>query len=220
MRILYIEDEPKMGRIVGRALEEAGFDSEIVADGKEGYAKARSGHYDLVIVDHLVPSMPGRDICKALRGEGHVMPLLMLTALNTLEDTVSGLDAGADDYITKPFEIDELLARVRALLRRRSPQAGVLRVDDLVLDTRTREVRRNAESIPLSDREFRLLEYLMRYAGKTIARGDIMTYVWGMSFSPKTNIVEVYINYLRRKIDTPSRPTVIKTVRGVGYRMG
>lgn len=220
MRLLYIEDEPKVGRLVRRSLEEAGLECEVCGDGAEGYRLARSGDFDLLIIDHLLPGMLGRDICRALRGEGHGVPILMLTASGAPDDTVAGLDAGADDYLSKPFDLPVLLARVRALLRRRSPDPNILRIEDLVLNVSTREVRRRGRSVQLSDREFRLLEYLMRNPSQTISRSQITETVWGLGFETKTNVVDVYINYLRGKIDDAGASPLIRTVRGVGYRIG
>jgi DNA-binding response OmpR family regulator len=220
MQIVYIEDEPKMGRLVARSLTEAGYDCHVLVDGAEGYNWVRTHPVDLAIVDHLLPTMTGREICRALRGEGHSLPILMLTASSGLEDTVAGLDAGADDYLIKPFELEVLLARVRALLRRRSATSDVLAVGDITLNTRTREVHIGDRQVSLSDREFRLLDHMMRRPGQVIARAEIMSDVWGLAFDSKTNVVEVYVNYLRSKLDPSGGDSVIKTVRGMGYRIG
>lgn len=220
MRILYIEDEPKMGRLVRCSLEEEGHECDVCEDGDAGYELARSGKYDLLIIDRLLPGMNGVDICRFLRGEGHSAPIIMLTARDALIDTVEGLDAGADDYIAKPFELPELLARVRAHLRRRSPAPDLIKVGELVLNFHTRDVRHAGRPIVLTDREFRLLEFLMRNAGRAISRAEITEVVWGLAFDSKTNLVDVYINFLRGKIDSDPKCPLIRTVRGVGYRIG
>ena len=220
MQILYIEDEPKVGRLVARSLIEAGYDCNVIADGVEGYTWVRSRALDLLIVDHLLPSMTGREICRALRGEGYALPILMLTASNGLDDTVAGLDAGADDYLVKPFELEVLMARVRALLRRRSAVGDVLTVGEITLNTHTREVRVGVKQVALSDREFRLLDHLMRRPGQVLTRAEIMSDVWGLAFDARTNVVEVYVNYLRGKLGSNGPNSAITTVRGIGYRMG
>lgn len=220
MKLLYIEDEPKMARLIKRTLEQAGYEVDTEADGADGYARARSNEYDLVIVDDMLPSMSGREVCKALRGEGFATPLLMLTARKASYDIVDSLNAGADDYVTKPFDVDELKARIRVLLRRSSTYSDVMRIDDVELNVRTREIRKGAKSLPVTDREFRLLEYLMRNSGRAISRADITMDVWAIPFDPQTNLVDVVINHLRAKIDSPGRESFIKTIRGIGYRVG
>jgi DNA-binding response OmpR family regulator len=219
MRVLYIEDEPRVADLVKRALAEEGFQVDIARDGDEGYRAARSADYQLLIVDQLLPFRTGREICTLLRSEGYSYPILMLTALNSLGDTVAGLDAGADDYLTKPFAIEELIARLRALLRRSDSKSLVLQVDDLTLNLVTREIERGGRSIQLSTREYRLLEYLMRNVGNVLSRSAIVEHVWEMDFDPESNVVDVYINYLRGKINLPGHKALISTVRGVGYRM-
>ncbi len=220
MRILYIEDEVKLARFVQQALDEEGHLTDVATDGLRGYEMARSQQYQLVIVDNLLPKMAGIEICRQLRGEGHTVPILMLTALDSVDQRVAGLDAGADDYLPKPFALEELLARVRALLRRRRDQSSLLTVEDLTLDIVTREVRRSNRLIQLSAREFSLLEYLMRNAGMPLSRSSITENVWGLDFDPETNVIDVYINYLRTKIDSHKNKKLIRTIRGVGYAIG
>jgi DNA-binding response OmpR family regulator len=220
LRILYIEDEVKLARFVQQALQEEGYLTDIAVDGLGGYEMARSQQYQLVIIDNLMPRMTGVEICRELRGEGHAVPILMLTALDSVEHTITGLDSGADDYLAKPFALDELLARVRALLRRRPDRSSVLTVEDLVLDPVTREVRRANRLLHLSAREFSLLEYLMHNVGRPQTRATITQRVWGLSFDPETNVVDVYINYLRSKVDADKAKKLIRTIRGVGYSIG
>ncbi len=209
-----------MARFVQQALDEEGHLTDIAVDGASGFAMARSQQYQLVIVDTLLPKLSGLEVCRQLRGEGHTVPILMLTALDSVDSTVAGLDSGADDYLTKPFALEELLARVRALLRRRMDRSSVLTVDDLTLDIVTREARRSNKLIQLSAREFSLLEYLMRNAGRPLSRAAITENVWGLDFDPETNVVDVYINYLRTKIDANRQKKLIRTVRGIGYMIG
>ena len=209
-----------MARFVQQALDEEGHLTDIAVDGASGFAMARSQQYQLVIVDNLLPKLSGLEVCRQLRGEGHTVPILMLTALDSVDSTVAGLDSGADDYLTKPFALEELLARVRALLRRRMDRSSVLTVDDLTLDIVTREARRSNKLIQLSAREFSLLEYLMRNAGRPLSRAAITENVWGLDFDPETNVVDVYINYLRTKIDANRQKKLIRTVRGIGYMIG
>jgi DNA-binding response OmpR family regulator len=220
LRILYIEDEIKLARFVQQALDEEGHLTDVATDGLTGYEMARSQLYQLVIVDNLLPSMSGLEICRELRGEGHKVPILMLTALDSVDQKVAGLDAGADDYLPKPFALAELQARVRALTRRRQDQSSLVTVDDLTLDVLTREVRHGNRLIQLSAREFSLLEYLMRNAGHPLSRAAITENVWGLDFDPETNVIDVYINYLRTKIDSKRTKKLIRTIRGVGYSIG
>ena len=220
MRILYIEDEVKLARFLQQALDEEGHLTDVATEGLSGYEMARSQQYQLVIVDNLLPKMSGIEICRGLRGEGHTVPILMLTALDSVEQKVAGLDAGADDYLPKPFALEELLARVRALLRRRRDSSSLLTVDDLTLDVVTREVRRANRVVQLSAREFSLLEYLMRNAGQPLSRSSITENVWGLDFDPETNVIDVYINYLRAKVDSNRSRKLIRTIRGIGYAIG
>jgi two-component system OmpR family response regulator len=219
MRILYIEDEAKVANLVKKALAEEGFEVDTADDGLVGYEMAHSGVYQLLIIDHLLPNMMGREICQKLRYESYTFPILFLSALSSIDDTVSGLNSGADDYLTKPFALAELLARIQALTRRLSPSNMELKVENLVLNQVTHDVHRGGRLIPLSSREYRLLEYMMRHPDQVHSRVMIMQNVWDMDFDPETNIVEVYINYLRSKINQPGERKLISTVRGIGYRI-
>lgn len=220
MRVLVVEDEVKVAAFVQQALREEGHAVDVAADGSDGLRFALSAEYDLVILDWLLPGRDGLSVCRSLRGAGQRVPILMLTARDAIDDRITGLDTGADDYLTKPFALGELLARVRALLRRGMPgMLPDLTVGDLILTPATRHVRRGLRSILLSAREYALLEYLMRHAGQTVSRTMITEHVWDFSFDSGTNVVDVYINYLRKKIDHGHDQKLIHTVRGVGYRL-
>ena len=218
MRILVIEDEAKVGSFIRRALEEESAAVDLCSDGSQGLEYAVSGSYDLIILDLMLPAMPGLEILKRIRKEGMQTPVLILTARSQVDQRVQGLDAGADDYLTKPFAIEELLARVRVLLRRGSGEAkGVLQVDDLVLNPATREVTRGEQRIDLTTKEYALLEYFMRNAGRVLTRPMIAEHVWNLDFDTYTNVIDVYVNYLRNKIDKGHERKLIQTVRGSGY---
>ena len=218
MKILVIEDDPTVGQFVKRGLEEQRWGVELVANGEEGEQRALSGAHDLVILDMRLPGKSGLDVLTALRGRGFERPVLVLTAQDAVDAKVSTLRAGADDYVTKPFAFEELLARVEALARRpRAIASTVLRVADLELDLQTREVRRGGEPIDLTPKEFTVLEYLMRHAGRVMSRTLITEYAWGYHFDPGTNVVDVVINHLRKKIDARHERKLLTTVRGVGY---
>jgi two-component system OmpR family response regulator len=218
MKILVIEDDPTVGQFVKRGLEEQRWGVELVADGEEGEQRASSGAFDLVILDMRLPGKSGLDVLTALRGRGFERPILVLTAQDAVDSKVSTLRAGADDYVTKPFAFEELLARVEALARRpRAMASAVLRVGDLELDQTTHEVRRGGEPIELTPKEFTVLEYLMRHTGRVMSRTLITEYAWGYHFDPGTNIVDVVINHLRKKIDARHERKLLTTVRGVGY---
>ena len=218
MKILVIEDDPTVGQFVKRGLEEQRWGVELVADGEEGEQRASSGAYDLVILDMRLPGKSGLDVLTALRGRGFERPILVLTAQDAVDSKVSTLRAGADDYVTKPFAFEELLARVEALARRpRAIASATLRVADLELDQTTHEVRRGGEPIELTPKEFTVLEYLMRHTGRVMSRTLITEYAWGYHFDPGTNIVDVVINHLRKKIDAKHERKLVTTVRGVGY---
>jgi DNA-binding response OmpR family regulator len=220
MRILVVEDEAKVASFIRRALEEESYAVDVCADGARGLDLARAGCYDLVILDLMLPGMPGLEVLKALRKEQVAAPVLILTARSELDQKVKGLDAGADDYLTKPFAIEELLARVRVLLRRGSGEAaGVLQVDDLVLNPATREVTRGGKRIELTAKEYALLEYLMRNAGRVLTRPMIAEHVWNQDFDTFTNVIDVYVNYLRNKIDRGQERKLLHTVRGSGYTL-
>ena len=220
MRILVIEDEAKVASFIRRALEEESYAVDVCDDGAKGLDMGRAGCYDLVILDLMLPGMPGLEVLTALRKEHVNVPVLILTARSQTDQRVKGLDAGADDYLTKPFAIEELLARVRALLRRGSGEAvGVLQVDDLFLSPATREVTRGGRRIDLTAKEYALLEYLMRNAGRVLTRPMIAEHVWNQDFDTFTNVIDVYVNYLRNKIDRGQDRKLIHTVRGSGYAL-
>ncbi len=218
MKLLVIEDDPTVGQFVKRGLEEQRWGVELATDGEDGERLAASGAYDLVILDMRLPGKSGLDVLTALRARGFERPVLVLTAQDAVDAKVTALRAGADDYVTKPFAFEELLARVEALARR--PQAlasPVLRVADLELDQATREVTRGGERIELTPKEYAVLEYLMRHAGRVMSRTLITEYAWGYHFDPGTNIVDVVITHLRKKVDARHARKLIQTVRGVGY---
>lgn len=220
MRILVVEDEPSIADFVRQGLSEAGHAVDFARDGEEGLAYALAADYDALVLDIMLPRMDGLALLRELRRRGDKTPTLMLTARDAVDDRVQGLDAGADDYLIKPFAFPELLARVRALLRRPPLQMGtVLSVGDLEMDTATRQVRRGNRLIELSPREFAVLEYLMRHPNQVLTRTQIGEHVWNFDFFHESNVVDVYIGYLRRKIDTGSEQRLIHTVRGVGYRI-
>ena len=221
MRILIVEDERKIARALGRALKNEKYAVDISYDGTDAYAMAGKIDYDLLILDRMIPGdYDGLSLTKKLREEGKNVPILLLTALGATQDKTEGLDGGADDYLTKPFALDELLARVRALLRR--PQTSVetvLRVADLSLDLNTHEVLRNNQKIELTNKEFSLLEYLVRNAGRPVSKEQIIAHVWDYDADILPNNIEVYISYLREKVDKPFKDKLIKTVRGLGYKI-
>jgi two-component system, OmpR family, response regulator len=218
MKILVIEDDPTVGQYVKRGLEQQMWGVDLVADGDEGERLAGSDAYDLVILDMRLPGRSGLEVLHAIRARGFQQPVLVLTAQDAVDAKVQTLRAGADDYVTKPFAFEELLARVEALARRpRALASPLLRVADLELDLGTREVRRSGEPIELTPKEFAVLEYLMRHAGRVMSRTLITEYAWGYHFDPGTNIVDVVINHLRKKIDAGQDRKLIHTVRGVGY---
>ncbi|HEY0151184.1 MAG TPA: response regulator transcription factor [Longimicrobium sp.] len=216
MRILIVEDNPRILAFLAKGLREEGYIVETAADGDSAFDKARTQGFDAAVVDVMIPGRSGFDLVRDLRGSGVALPVLMLTARDRTEDKVEGLDSGADDYLTKPFDFSELTARLRALLRRRVAGApAVLRVGDLEMDPATREVRRGSTSVELTPREFSLLEYLLRNADRPLSRATLMEHVWGIRFDPGTNIVDVCVNALRNKLGR--EPELIHTVRGVGY---
>ena len=218
MKILVIEDDPTVGEFVRRGLEEQRWQADLVTNGLEGERMAISQPYDLVILDMRLPGRNGLDVLRTLRARGFERPILVLTAQDAVDAKVETLRAGADDYVTKPFAFEELLARVEALLRRpRALASPQLRVADLELDQGTRAVRRGDDAIELTPKEFAVLEYLMRHAGRVMSRTLITEYAWGYHFDPGTNIVDVVINHLRKKVDAKFEKKLITTVRGVGY---
>ncbi len=220
MRVLLIEDDAGIAAFVRQGLSEAGFSVDAAADGPEGLAAARGATYDAIVLDGMLPGLDGLDVLAELRRLGVRTPVLLLTARATVDDRVAGLETGADDYLTKPFAFAELLARVRALMRRPPLQADqVLRVGNLELDPLRRSVRRGGASIDLSPREFALLTYLMRHAGQALTRTQIADQIWSLDYAGDSNVVDVYIGYLRRKLALGQGGPRIQTVRGVGYRL-
>lgn len=221
MRVLLVEDEPGIADFIRQGLAEASYAVDVARDGLEGLDYAVSVAYDVLILDIMLPKLNGLDLIKELRRRGDRTPTLMLTARDTVDDRVQGLDAGADDYLVKPFAFAELLARVRSLLRRPPLQSGsVLCVADLELDTVHHCVRRGNRVISLSPKEFAMLEYLMRHPNQALTRTQIGEHVWNLDFYNESNVVDVYIGYLRRKIDNDHHPRLIHTIRGIGYRIG
>ena len=217
MRILIVEDEKKVASFVQRALEAERHTVDVVHDGDTGLVRAREGAYDLVVLDVMLPGRDGLTVLRELRAAGHDVPVLLLTARAAVADRVAGLDLGADDYLPKPFAVAELLARVRALLRRGAPASPLLAVADLTLDPATREVVRGGRRIELTPREHALLEFFLRNKGRVLGRALIAQHVWGVDFDTFTNVIDVYVNYLRRKIDAGFEPKLLHTVRGAGY---
>jgi two-component system copper resistance phosphate regulon response regulator CusR len=220
MRILVIEDEKKVARFIKKGLEEEGYAVDLASDGEEGLARVLDQVHDLIILDIALPKIDGLQVLKKLRERKVPTPVLLLTVRAAIEDKVLGLDSGADDYLTKPFAFQELLARIRALLRRKAETGPpLLQVEDLVLDPSRRLVTRGGERIDLTSKEFALLEYLMRNAGRVLTRAMISDHVWNYDFDTETNVIDVYVNYLRRKIDSGREKKLIHTVRGSGYAL-
>ena len=222
MHALIIEDDRAIADFVARGLREAGFAVDVASDGEEGLAAALDQKPDVAIVDLMLPKRDGLSVIDELRRRGHTTPVLILSARRSVDDRVQGLQAGGDDYLTKPFAFAELLARVQALVRRasRSPETTTLTVEDLSLDLLTRKVTRAGVAVDLRPREFALLEYLMRNAGKVVSKTMILSHVWEYNFDPQTNIVDVLVSRLRDKIDRPFDKKLLQTVRGVGYVLG
>ncbi len=218
-RILVVEDEEKVARFIQRGLEAEKFQVRVAQDGKKGEQEARSGSFDLVILDVLLPGKNGFEILHSLRQEKVDIPILMLTARSATEDIVQGLDRGADDYLTKPFSFEELLARIRSLLRRNKQASTVLSVADLNLDTVSHKATRDQTSIGLTSREYALLEFLMRNPSTLFSRSQLVKEVWGYNFDTGTNIIDVYINHLRKKIDSGLSVKLLHTIRGKGYTL-
>ncbi len=219
MRILVIEDEQKIANFIARGLQEEGYAIDVACDGEEGHFLATTNEYDLIVLDLMLPRLDGLSLCKKLREEdGQTTPIIMLTAKDKTEDKVKGLDCGADDYLTKPFAFTEFLARIRAALRKRNGQTATkLLVGDLAIDLLTHQVTRGDGEIVLTSKEFALLEYLMRNAGKLVTRTMISEHVWDMNFDSGTNVIDVYINFLRKKVDHGHKKSLIHTIRGRGY---
>ena len=224
MKILLVEDEHKIARAIQLGFKQERAVVEVLHDGQDGLSAALGDDYDVIVLDRMLPGgMDGIEICKAIRAKGVQTPILMLTAKGQIRDRVGGLNAGADDYLTKPFSFEELLARVRALLRRPQDNIGnILQVDDLTLDTISYEVKRGEALVDLTQTEFSLLEYLMRNYGMVLSKTNIINHVWDFDADVLPNTVEAYIGYLRNKVDKPfgKKPALIQTVRGFGYKIG
>lgn len=230
MKLLLIEDEPSVVSFIRRYLTEAGYDVSVALDGQSGLQMATENNFQLIILDVMLPGMNGIAVCKALRKQQDATPILMLTALGSTENVVAGLDSGADDYLVKPFKQAELLARIRSLLRR-NPDNGnnntpastvnsnVLKVADLELDLNTKSASRYGENIVLTATEYRLLEYMMRNPRRVLSRMEILENVWGVDFNMNTKVVDVYVNYLRKKVNRKEQPALIQTVVGMGYML-
>jgi len=219
VRVLVVEDDPTIAEFVEKGLREAGFVVDVAADGRTGLERALSGTHDAAIVDVMLPQMDGLALIDALRSKGRRTPVLILSARRSVDDRVRGLQAGGDDYLTKPFAFAELLARVQALIRRATGAAEPtsLTVGDLTLDLLSRKVERGGQPIDLRPREFALLEYLMRNGGRVVSKTSILSHVWGYDFDPNTNVVDVLVSRLRDRIDKPFPVKLLQTVRGVGY---
>ena len=223
MRVLIVEDEPAIRRTTRRVLEREGYRVDEAPDGRSGLALGAGGEYDIILLDVLLPELDGVQVCKALRAAGVKTPVLMLTALSDVDDRVTGLDSGADDYLGKPFAFKELLARIRSLARRGAGEAEVdpvLKYEDLTLDLQRHEARRDGQRISLTTTEFRLLEFMMRNSTIVLSRSRILDEVWGFDYDGESNVVDTYVHYLRRKIDSSFERRLIRTIRGAGYALG
>jgi two-component system, OmpR family, response regulator len=220
MRILVVEDQPKMSRLLQRGLQDEGLATDVSTNGEDALWMAGSTPYDAIVLDVMLPGIDGFETCRALRADGVWAPVLMLTARDSVEDRVAGLDGGADDYLAKPFSFSELTARIRALVRRGGVERpAVLKVGDLVLDPAGRTVSRGGTPIALSAKEFALLETFMRRPGSVLSRLDLLEHAWDYEYENRSNVVDVYVRYLRQKVDRPFGRDSIETVRGVGYRL-
>ena len=221
MRVLLVEDELKMARAVRRGLEQEGYAVDAVSDGEDALHRVLYRDYDAIVLDVMLPGRDGFAVCRELRSKGRWAPVLMLTARDGVEDRIRGLDAGADDYLVKPFSFGELLARLRALVRRGAAERPTaLRTDDVVLDPAAHTVTRDGVPVELSVKEFALLEFLMRHPGEVVSRTRILEHVWDVNYEGFSNVVDVYIGYLRKKLEAPFDRSLIRTARGVGYAVG
>lgn len=222
MKVLLVEDEPNVASLINRGLTEAGYGITVAPDGKMGLTLASQYEFDVIILDIMLPGISGMEVCKRLREDQVHTPILFLTALGTTENIVAGLDAGGDDYLVKPFKFAELEARIKSLTRRKHlavQESNVLQVADLAMDLGAKSVTRNGNFIALTSTEFRLLEYFMRNRNRVLSRIEILEHVWSIDFNMGTNVVDVYVNYLRKKIDKESDHKLIHTVIGMGYMM-
>jgi two-component system OmpR family response regulator len=220
MRVLVVEDDPRMAGLLRRGLQEEGYAVDVASNGEEGAWLGTENEYDAVVLDVMLPDGDGFEVCRQLRQAGRWAPVMMLTARDAVHDRVAGLDAGADDYLTKPFSFQELFARVRALVRRGvGERPAVLEVGDLTLDPATRRVHRGDEELSLTAKEAALLEYFLRHPGEVLARAQIIEHVWDFAYDGGSNVVDVYVRYLREKVDRPFGRRSIETVRGAGYRL-
>ena len=220
MRVLVVEDDIKMASLIHRGLREEGLSADVAINGEDALWMAAATEYDAIVLDVMLPGIDGFETCRRLRSEGVWSPVVMLTARDGIEDRIAGLDGGADDYLTKPFSFGELLARLRALARRgKIEQSVVLRVGDLTLDPATRRVRRGEHDVELSAKEFSLLETFMRRPGEVLDRFQLLEHAWDYQYENRSNVVDVYVRYLREKIDRPFRCESLETVRGAGYRL-
>ena len=220
IQILIVEDDESVARFLQQAVAENGYTPTRARDGGQGLELGAQKQFDAILLDVMLPILDGFTVCRRLRSRGIETPILMITARDTVEDKIEGLDAGADDYIVKPFVVGELLARLRAMLRRQNNAPATLKVGDLTLDSGTRSAMRDGKKIELYTTEYSLLEYLMRHPGRVLPRSTILDHVWQYDFEGNDNVLEVYISYLRRKIDKPFATKLIHTVRGAGYRLG
>lgn len=218
MRVLIVEDEKKIADFIKRGLKEEGYAADTAYNGEDGWFLAKTNEYDVILLDLMLPKIDGITLCRKLRADKVASPIIMLTAKDAVKDKVHGLDSGADDYLTKPFAFEELLARIRAVLRKKDSHAPAkLQADDLIMDLYTHKVTRGGKEITLTSKEYALLEYLMRNKGVIVTRTMISEHVWDIDFDTFTNVIDVYINYLRNKVDSASHRKLIHTVRGRGY---
>jgi len=221
MRVLLVEDETAIANFIAEGLEEEGFAVDVAHNGREGMLLALDnlGEYDLILLDWMLPGASGIEICRAIRKENNIVPVVFLTAKDTVDDVVFGLEAGANDYLRKPFAFEELLARMRVLLRRSTGEQNVFRYADIELDVATHRVTKAGNPVELTPKEFALLELLLRNKGKACRRTRIIEKVWDINFDHDTSVIDVYINALRKKLDTPDQPSFVQTLRGIGYRV-
>lgn len=221
MRVLLVEDEPSAARMLAKGLREQAYAVDVATDGEDASFRARTTDYDAIVLDVMLPGRDGLSVARELRRCGSTVPILMLTARDAVQARIAGLDSGADDYLTKPFDFGELLARLRAVIRRgeRAPLAEHLAVRDLTLDTRARQVKKAGRTLPLTTREYALLEFLVRRVGQVVGRAEIAEHVWDERYDPLSNVIDVYIQRLRRKIDSDDCKSLIRTRRGEGYAL-